>query len=274
MEEQMSSLFDLNGRVVVITGGTGTIGSAFAEALLNEGAKVVLWGRGKTVPVEDSVKKVADKTGRPGNISGYKVDVSVKEEVVSGLKKVAKEIGVPEVLINGAGGNKGKSSFIDADLELFKDILNNNLIGGLMIPSQVFAAYWIEKGIKGSIINVASAASYIPLSGVWAYDAAKSAVINLTMGAAKEFAPHGIRVNGIAPGFYIGHQNRDLLYSDYENGILSDRGKAIIDHTPFGRFGTMEDLHGSVVFLASRKASGFITGVTIPVDGGYLVDNI
>lgn len=270
----MSSLFDLGGRVIVITGGTGTIGSAFAEALLNAGAKVVLWGRGRTVPVEESVKKVAEKTGKQDNISGYRVDVSVKEDVVSGLNKVTEEVGVPDVLINGAGGNKGKSAFIDADLELFKDILNNNLIGGLMIPTQVFASYWIEKGIKGSIINVASAASYIPLSGVWAYDAAKSAVINLTMGAAKEFAPYGIRVNGIAPGFYIGHQNKDLLYSDYENGILTDRGKAIMDHTPYGRFGTMEDLHGTIVFLASGKASGFITGVTIPVDGGYLVDNI
>ena len=270
----MSSLFDLSGKIVVITGGTGTIGKAFAEALVNAGAKVVLWGRGKTVPVSESVQKVAEKTGKPENVYGFNVDVSVKEEVVSGLKRVTAEVGTPDVLINGAGGNKGKSSFIDADMELFKEILHNNLVGGLMIPTQVFASFWIEEGIKGSVINVASAASYIPLSGVWAYDAAKSAVINLTMGAAKEFAPYGIRVNGIAPGFYIGNQNRDLLYSDYENGVLTDRGKAIIDHTPYGRFGNMEDLYGSVVFLASEMASGFITGVTIPVDGGYLVDNI
>jgi NAD(P)-dependent dehydrogenase (short-subunit alcohol dehydrogenase family) len=116
-------------------------------------------------------------------------------------------------------------------------------------------------------------ASYNPLSGVWAYDAAKAAVLNLTIAAAKEFAPHGIRVNAIAPGFFLGKQNRSLLI-DQETGELTARGRAIIDHTPWGRFGDVAELAGVTVFLASDKASGFVTGACIPVDGGYLAHNI
>jgi NAD(P)-dependent dehydrogenase (short-subunit alcohol dehydrogenase family) len=115
--------------------------------------------------------------------------------------------------------------------------------------------------------------SYNPLSGVWGYDAAKAGVLNLTRATANEFAPHGIRVNAIAPGFFLGKQNRALLV-DAETGKLTPRGQAIIARTPFGRFGEPEELVGATLFLASRKASGFVTGVSIPVDGGYLVHNI
>jgi len=111
----------------------------------------------------------------------------------------------------------------------------------------------------------------VPLSGVWAYDAAKAGVLNLTMAAAKEFAPHGIRVNAIAPGFFLGKQNRALLV-DEKTGGLTPRGKDIIGRTPFARFGEPDDLAGVVVFLSSEKASGFVTGICIPVDGGFLVD--
>ena len=270
----MSNLFNLKDEIVIITGGTGTIGKAFSKALLDAGAKVILWSRGKTIPIQDSIDEIKSEIQDKNNIFGYSVDVSDKDSVKKGLEYTVKEIGIPTVLINGAGGNKGKSSFIDADLDVFEDVLKLNLLGGLMIPTQIIASYWMENKIKGSIINVASAASYIPLSGVWAYDAAKSAVLNLTMGASKEFAPYGIRVNAIAPGFFIGHQNKNLLYSNFEKNELSDRGKSIINHTPYNRFGETEDLYGTVVFLASSKASGFITGVTIPVDGGYLIDNI
>lgn len=116
-------------------------------------------------------------------------------------------------------------------------------------------------------------ASYTPLSGVWAYDAAKAGVLNLTMASAKEFAPYKIRVNGIAPGFFLGRQNRALLV-DQASGELTERGKAIIERTPYGRFGEVQELAGAALFLASNKASGFVTGVTIPVDGGFLADNI
>ena len=269
-----NSRFDLSEELIVITGGTGVIGTAFAEALLEAGARIVLWSRGKTISLDEAVERIEQKTGISGRTFGYPIDVADPASVEDGFGRVVQDIGVPGVLINGAGGNRGKSSFIDADLEVFEEVIRLNLLGGLMIPTQIFTRYWIKKGVQASIINVASAASYIPLSGVWAYDAAKSAVMNLTMAGAKEFASSGIRVNGIAPGFFIGHQNRDLLYSNYSAGELSPRGQAVIDHTPYGRFGEMDDLFGTVVFLASRKASGFITGVTIPLDGGYLIHNI
>ena len=132
---------------------------------------------------------------------------------------------------------------------------------------------WIKAGTKGAVINIASMGSYVPLSGVWAYNAAKAGVLNLTMAAAKEFAPHGIRVNALAPGFFLGNQNRALLI-DSATGELTERGKKIIGHTPFGRFGEVAELSGALLFLASEAASGFVTGVTVPVDGGYLVDNV
>jgi NAD(P)-dependent dehydrogenase (short-subunit alcohol dehydrogenase family) len=126
---------------------------------------------------------------------------------------------------------------------------------------------------RGVIINLASMASYNPLSGTWAYDAAKAGVLNLTVGAANEFARYGIRVNAIAPGFFLGKQNRALLV-DEETGDHTERGKAVIQHTPFGRFGEADELVGATLFLASNNASGFVTGVSIPVDGGYLAFNI
>ena len=131
---------------------------------------------------------------------------------------------------------------------------------------------WIALGIKGNVVIMSSMASYKPLSGVWAYDAAKAGILNLTEALAKELAPHGVRVNGIAPGFFIGNQNRALLID--EKGELTARGKAILARTPFGRFGEKSELRGAVIFLVSNAASGFVTGVTIPVDGGYLTDNI
>jgi NAD(P)-dependent dehydrogenase (short-subunit alcohol dehydrogenase family) len=217
---------------------------------------------------------MGEKTGKPDHVHGATVDTNDKAAVEEALSTTEKEIGMPDILINGVGGNIGKSPFVDADLDTFEKVLNMNILAGLVIPTQVFAKRWIDEEHPATIINMASMASYIPLSGVWAYGAAKSAVMNLTMATAKEFAPHKIRVNGIAPGFFIGYQNKDLLIEDEATGKLTPRGQSIIDHTPYGRFGEQEDLAGTTVFLASEKASGFITGVTIPVDGGYLVHNV
>jgi NAD(P)-dependent dehydrogenase (short-subunit alcohol dehydrogenase family) len=158
-------------------------------------------------------------------------------------------------------------------METFRFVLQLNLVAGLMVPTKIFAAWWIERKIRGSIINITSMASYLPLSGVWAYDAAKAGVLNLTQGAAKELAPHGIRVNAIAPGFFLGKQNRALLI-DEKTGELTPRGHSIIAHTPFGRFGETAELAGALLFLASPRAAGFVTGVSLPVDGGYLINNI
>jgi NAD(P)-dependent dehydrogenase (short-subunit alcohol dehydrogenase family) len=182
-------------------------------------------------------------------------------------------IGAPDVLVNGVGGNRGKAPFVDLDEKLFREVVELNLMAGLVTPTKAFARYWIAGGIKGNVILMSSMASYKPLSGVWAYGAAKSGVLNLTEGLAKELAPHGIRVNGIAPGFFIGHQNRALLI-DEKTGELTARGKEIIARTPFGRFGEKSELRGAVIFLISDAASGFVTGVTIPIDGGYLTNNI
>lgn len=270
----VEELFSLEGKRAVITGGAGVIPGAMCEALVMAGAKVSLWGRGTNHPIQDAVKQMGELTEKPELLHGVTVDTSDPASVREALEKTEREIGLPEILVNGVGGNMGRSSFIEADLETFKKVLEMNLLAGLMIPTQVFAARWIEKKVRGSIINLSSMASYIPLSGVWAYSAAKSGVMNLTMGAAKEFAPHGIRVNGIAPGFFIGHQNKALLIKNEATGELTERGRNVINHTPFGRFGEPSELKGATVFLASEKASGFVTGVTIPVDGGYLVQNI
>jgi NAD(P)-dependent dehydrogenase (short-subunit alcohol dehydrogenase family) len=270
----VENLFSLEGKRVIITGGAGVIAGSMAETLINAGARVCLWGRGTHHPVEEAVKRIAEKTGKPKAVCGVTVDTGIEEDVKKAIRDTEKLIGEPNGLINAAGGNKGKSDFINVDIDLFTEILHMNLLAGLVIPTKHLAAYWIEKKIKGSIINLTSMGSYVPLSGVWAYNAAKSATLNLTMATAKEFAPYGIRVNAIAPGFFIGHQNKALLIKDETTGELTDRGKAVIAHTPFGRFGKHEELAGATIFLMSDAASGFVTGISLPVDGGYLVQNI
>jgi NAD(P)-dependent dehydrogenase (short-subunit alcohol dehydrogenase family) len=264
----------LKEQIAIITGGTGAIGSTFAKGLINAGAKVVILGRGKTKPVSQAVEAIDALVDQKGKIFGYQCDVANEESMVATLHKIVDEVGVPTLLINAAGGNKGKAPFTEVDVDVFDEVMKMNLLGGLVVPTKHCVNLWIEKGVKGNIINISSMASYIPLSGVWAYGASKAGVLNLTKGLAKEFAPHGIRVNGIAPGFFVGNQNKNLLYTDYEKGILSDRGRQIINHTPYGRFGELEELNGTLLFLADSRVSGFVTGVTIPVDGGYLIDNI
>lgn len=272
--EYVARLFSLMDKRVIITGGAGAIASTLAEALVKAGARVCLWGRGTNHPVEAAVQDLAEKSGHAEACFGVTVDTGNEEDVRRAIAETEQKMGIPNVLINAAGGNKGKSSFTELDTALFSEILENNLLAGLVIPTKHIASYWISKKIAGSIINMTSMSSYKPLSGVWAYDAAKSAVLNLTMATAKEFAPHGIRVNAIAPGFFVGNQNRLLLYKDESMTELTDRGKAIIARTPFGRFGKHEELIGTTIFLCSDHVSGFITGVSIPVDGGFLVDNI
>jgi NAD(P)-dependent dehydrogenase (short-subunit alcohol dehydrogenase family) len=245
-----------------------------AQALVNAGAHVSLWGRSRSRPIADVAEEIAEVTGCRDSVYSRTVDAGEEAALQEALIKTTEEMGSPTCLINGVGGNRGKSSFNDADIETFREVLDMNIFAGLVLPTRVVSRFWIEKKQKGSIINIASMASYIPLSGVWAYGAAKSGVMNLTMAAAREFAPYGIRVNGIAPGFFIGDQNRRLLIADDKTGELTERGKAVIEHTPFGRFGEAEELGGVTVFLVSDRASGFITGTTIPVDGGYLVHNI
>jgi NAD(P)-dependent dehydrogenase (short-subunit alcohol dehydrogenase family) len=269
----VEEMFGLAGKTAVITGGGGVIAGALAEAFLKAGANVALWNRssGSMEAVAEAVRAACPESA--DSLAAVVADTGNEEAVKAALEETVKRFGRVDILINGVGGNKGKGAFVDVDIALFEDVLRLNLLAGLVIPTKIVAAWWIEKKIAGSIINMSSMTSYIPLSGVWAYDAAKAGVINLTMGAAKEFAPYGIRVNGIAPGFFLGRQNKALLM-DEETGNLTERGQAIIDHTPFGRFGEVNELSGATLFLASSAAAGFVTGVTIPVDGGYLIHNI
>lgn len=268
----LDEMFGLDGKTAVVAGGAGAIGTIMSEALLKAGARVMIWSRSQE-SVDLALEKMHSIPDSESRVAGMQVDTGKEADVEAALLKTVAAFSQPDILINGVGGNIGKSPLIKQDMEIFEKVLHMNLVAGLMIPTKIFGAYWIKNNVKGCIINLTSMASYNPLSGVWAYDAAKSATLNLTMGSANEFAEHGIRVNAIAPGFFIGKQNRALLI-DEKSGDYTDRGKAVIGHTPYGRFGDVKELAGATVFLASDNAAGFITGVSIPVDGGYLIHNI
>jgi NAD(P)-dependent dehydrogenase (short-subunit alcohol dehydrogenase family) len=271
----VEELFSLKGCRIVVTGGAGAIPAEIAAGLARAGADICLWGRGTNHPMGEAVREVREAAGpdAPGRIEALTVDTGDSVACERAIAETETLIGAPDVLVNGVGGNRGKAPFVEMDEKLFREVVELNLMAGLVTPTRAFARYWIAGNIKGNVVLLSSMASYKPLSGVWAYDAAKAGVLSLTEALAKELAPHGIRVNGIAPGFFIGNQNRALLI-DEKTGDLTARGKAIIAHTPFGRFGEKSELRGAVIFLVSNAASGFVTGVTIPVDGGYLTDNI
>ena len=282
----LEEMFSLKGRRAVVTGGAGGIPAELAIGLAKAGADVCLWGRGTNHPMREaaalvgappSPTVVASPTRRVvaarGPVEALTVDTADSGACEAAIRETERLIGPPDLLVNGVGGNQGKAPFVEVDEKLFMEIVDLNLMAGLVTPTRAFARYWIAAGIKGSIVNMSSMSSYKPLSGVWAYDAAKAAVLNLTEALAKELAPHGIRVNGIAPGFFVGNQNRALLF-DEKTGELTSRGKSIVARTPYGRFGDKSELRGAVIFLASAAASGFVTGITIPIDGGYLADNV
>ena len=266
----LNDIFGLNNKTVVITGGAGAIGLSMSDALLRAGANLMIWSRKK-----ESIDKAFDKIPKKYHhkCMGIAVDTSSEQNVRIALSKTIQHFKKVDILINAVGGNSGKSSFINLDINKFNEILKNNLLSGLVIPTKIFAKYWILSQIKGSIINITSVASTKPLSGVWAYNAAKSAVLNLTHATANEFAKNNIRVNAITPGFFIGKQNKDLLLKKGSKE-LTKRGKSIIQNTPLKRFGKVHELHGATLFLSSDKASSFVTGISIPVDGGFLINNI
>jgi len=268
----LDEMFGLQGKTAVVAGGAGAIGTVMSGALLQAGARVVIWSRSQE-SVDKALERMKGIPDRDNRVAGMQVDTGSEAQVEKGLQETVSLFGTPDILINGVGGNIGKAPLIEQDMELFNKVLQMNLIAGLMVPTKVFGSYWIENSIQGCIINLTSMASYNPLSGVWAYNAAKSATLNLTMASANEFAKYNIRVNAIAPGFFLGKQNKHLLV-DKNTGEYTERGKAVLAHTPYGRFGDVSELAGATVFLASDKAAGFITGISVPVDGGYLVHNI
>jgi len=262
--------FGLSGKTAVITGGGGTLCSAMAGGMARAGANVILWDI-RDDAMAEKADVIAHACGDKKRVAWVNVNLMDEESIVKGLKQSAGKFGKVDILLNGAGGNRGKAPLVEVKQEDFEFVWKLNLLAGCVMPTKHVAKYWIDAGIKGVVINIASMAGFNPLSGVWAYSAAKAAVMNQTMAHAKELARYGIRVNAIAPGFFIADQNRRLLLN--EDGSMTQRGKDVIAHTPMGRFGQPEDLLAVAIFLAGDGA-GFVSGITLPVDGAYLCDNI
>ncbi|MFH0965794.1 MAG: SDR family oxidoreductase [Planctomycetota bacterium] len=268
----VEELFSLKGKAVVIPGGGGTLGSSMGAAFARAGAQVALWDVREDA-LADKKKRLAEACGDAKRIHGVRVDLMREESIEAAREETVRLTGDVHILLNACGGNRGKCAMVDQKVEDYDFVLKLNLLAGCFLPMKAFAKYWIREGIRGCVINIASMAGFVPLSGVWAYDAAKAAVINQTHAAAREFAPHGIRVNAIAPGFFLADQNRALLV-DEKTGEPTARGREVLARTPFGRFGEPDELSGVVLFLASERAAGFVSGAVIPVDGAYLCNNI
>lgn len=252
----MNNLFDLSGKVAVAIGGNSTLGSAMAKGLAEYGAKVAVVGR--NLEKAEAVAKEIEADG--GVAKAFEADVSQLDTI----KRVADEIeewaGGWDILLNAPGKNSS-TPFFDIKPEEWDDIMDVNL-RGIVFTIQHFAKKMIDQGRKGSIINISSASADIPLSKVFTYSASKAGINSITQFLAREFAPHGIRVNGIVPGFFPAEQNRKIMDEA--------RIESIMNHTPMKRFGEPDELKGATVFLASDKASGFVTGSFLRVDGGYL----
>jgi NAD(P)-dependent dehydrogenase (short-subunit alcohol dehydrogenase family) len=263
--------FSLAGKTVVVTGGGGTLGSSMAKGMAKVGANVILWDV-RQEALDEKAAMIAEDCGDANRVCGVAVNLMDEASIATALEDSVAKYGTVDILINGCGGNRGKCALVDQSVEDFEFVLKLNLIAGCLAPTKAFSKYWMAKKAKGCIINIASMSSYIPLSGVWAYDAAKAAVMNQTTAYAKELAPHGIRVNAIAPGFFLADQNRALLINE-ETGEPTERGKLVLSKTPYGRFGDPDELAGTAIFLSS-EAADFVCGVTLPVDGAYLCDSI
>lgn len=275
---------NLSGKTAVVTGGSGTLCSAMAYGLAVCGAKVAIIGRNKEklASVSEKLTKDAlDEYNKNVIVKGYSCNVINKDELSAAYETIKNELGSCDILINGAGGNQPGAitsiemlkkekedsdySFWNLDEDRIRDVMDLNYMGTLL-PIQVFTKDMVEKR-SGSIINIASVTSILPLTKVMAYGNAKSAILNLTQWLAVHFGESGIRCNAIAPGFYAAEQNHSLLFN--EDGTYTDRARKIVAGTPMGRFGNPEELIGAALFLASDDAAGFVNGIVLPVDGGY-----
>lgn len=269
------------GKVAVVTGAGGTLCSAIAIDLAEKGAKVVLVGR-----TREKLEKTAEKITNKENILIYPCDVTDEAAVEKLAEETKKVFGNCDFLINGAGGNdikamptitkfdereltgdlpEGQKGLYNVDMDAFKGVIELNTMG-TVLPTLAFGKQMAENG-GGNIINFASMNSYCPLTRCFAYAMSKAAVVNLTQSFAAYFAPANIRINAIAPGFMVNERSKNYL-GTVEDG-LTQRGQQVISHTPMGRFGQAEDLLGCVRWLLGED-SNFVTGITIPVDGGFL----
>ncbi len=265
----MYEFFDIRGKVIAITGGTGVLGTAMVEYLAAHGAYMAVMAR-NLEKGNQLIKKVKEEGGEAIFLQ---TDVTDEDVMRQTAKEIAEKYGKIDVLINGAGGNMPGATIapdktiLDLKMDDFRTVVDLNLMG-TVIPTVVFAEYMV-KAKKGNIVNISSASALRPLTRVAGYGAAKAAVTNFTKYMAGELATkfgENFRVNALCPGFFITEQNRTLLTNP--DGSYSDRGKAIIAHTPFRRFGVPEDLLGTLHYLVS-DASRFVTGTVAIVDGGF-----
>lgn len=272
----------MENKIAVVTGAGGTLCSVLAKEIARAGAKVFLVGRSeeKLIPVRDEILSFG------GNAVVFSGDVT-DEKRMAELAELVEKSGGCDYLVNGAGGNnqkampsitkfdpreltgelpEGERGLFDIDMSAFESVLKINTMG-TVIPTMAFAKQMAKKG-RGSVINFASMNSYCPLTRCFAYAMSKAAVTNLTQSFAAYFAPAGIRINAIAPGFMVNERSKNYL-GTVEDG-LTKRGESVIGHTPMGRFGEAQDLVGCAMWLLDDEASSFVTGITVPVDGGFL----
>ena len=270
MTTDNDNLFDVEGKCIAITGGAGVLCSAMARALAARGAKV-----GVLDIADDDASALCEDIGAAGRTAlPVHCNVLEKDQLEAACGQVEKELGPIDVLINGAGGNRKEAtctidtSFFDLPPDALRWVFELNCVGS-MLPSQVFGRHMAERQ-QGVIINISSMCGFRPLTNVVAYSAAKAAVGNFTQWLATymamNFSPE-IRVNAIAPGFFLTEQNRFLLI-DEKTGERTARGRQVLDHTPAGRYGRAEDLIGTLIWLIS-DAARFVTGIVVPVDGGF-----
>ncbi|MEE9431710.1 MAG: SDR family oxidoreductase [Melioribacteraceae bacterium] len=277
MENKIFS--DLKNKVCVITGGSGVLGSVMAKGLAEAGVKIAILARNKE-RAESIAEEIQNSTGTEA--IGISADVVDKQSLNNAKEIILKKFGKVDLLINAAGGNSPKattkdelitdknvdsldSTFFGLELEGFQKVFDLNILGTLL-PTMVFAKEMVENK-SGAILNVSSMSAYHPLTKIPAYSASKSAINNFTEWLAVHFAKMNVRVNSIAPGFFLTNQNRFLL-TDEKTNELTERGNKIISSTPMEKFGEPEDLIGATLFLLS-DSSKFITGVVLPIDGGF-----
>ena len=268
---------DLTGKVAVVTGAGGVLCSQMAKVLARAGAKVALINRS-----EEAINQYAAEINAEGGVArAYKANVLDREAMEAAAAKILEELGPCDILVNGAGGNNPKATTdkeyyepgdIDAETKSFFDLEQASVdsvfslnFNGTLLPTQIFAQQMVERG--GNIINISSMNAYTPLTKIPAYSGAKAAISNFTQWLAVHFSKVGIRVNAIAPGFFSTKQNAKLLWN--EDGTPTPRTKKILAATPMDRFGSTEELDGALLFLVNDEAAGFITGVVLPVDGGF-----
>ena len=279
MKSDILKRFDLTGKVASITGGGGELCGAMAEALGATGVKVAVLD----INLESAEARSLTVIRSGGTAKAFRCDVLDTVQIRKCYEGVCGLWGPPDFLINGAGGNNPRAttseefhrpaessgpatqSFFDLDPAGFRQVFDLNFMGTFLV-SQAFSQGMLEKG-KGSIVNISSMSAFIPLTKVAAYSAAKAAVSNFTRWLAVHLSPTGVRVNAMAPGFFMTEQNKFLLLNQ-KTGELSPRGQKVIAHTPMGRFGNPDDLIGTLFWLLS-DASSFVTGVVVPIDGGF-----